>query len=149
MWHLYIGIGWEYQSKYQSLCDGKLRIMWHRQKRNSWFRVCIPRHGPIFHLHMIIIWQMKNTYMHFEEQSIIYIWSKFQFDTCMFDSNILLTKFGPGFWFRSGRWFRVLFFPNFGAEMTRVRTGNVLKSNQSPVARAPSWMFTSGAEKRK
>ena len=44
----------------------------------------------------------KNTYMHFEEESIIYIWSKFQLDTCMFDSNILLTKFGyralvPGF----------------------------------------------------
>ena len=42
----------------------------------------------------------KNTYMHFEEVSIIYIWSKFQLDTCMFDSNILLTKFVPGFWFR-------------------------------------------------
>ena len=42
----------------------------------------------------------KNTYMHFEEESIIYIWSKFQLDTWMFDSNILLTKFGPGFWFR-------------------------------------------------
>ena len=42
----------------------------------------------------------KNTYMHFEEESIIYIWSKFQLDTCMFDSNILLTKFGPGFWCR-------------------------------------------------
>ena len=42
----------------------------------------------------------KNTYMHFEEESIIYIWSKFQLDTCMFNSNILLTKFGPGFWFR-------------------------------------------------
>ena len=38
----------------------------------------------------------KNTYMHFEEASIIYIWSKFQLDICMFDSNILLTKFGPG-----------------------------------------------------
>ena len=42
----------------------------------------------------------KTTYMHFEEVSIIYIWSKFQLDTCMFDSNILLTKFGSGFWFR-------------------------------------------------
>ena len=42
----------------------------------------------------------KNTYMHFEEESIIYIWSEFQLDTCMFDSNILLTKFGPGFWSR-------------------------------------------------
>ena len=42
----------------------------------------------------------KNTYMPFEEKSMIYIWSKFQLDTCMFDSNILLTKFGPGFWFR-------------------------------------------------
>ena len=42
----------------------------------------------------------KNTYMHFEEDSIIYIWSKFQLYTCTFDSNILLTKFGPGFWFR-------------------------------------------------
>ena len=42
----------------------------------------------------------KNTYMHFEEESIIYIWSKFQLDTCMFDNNILLTKFGPGFWSR-------------------------------------------------
>ena len=41
----------------------------------------------------------KNTYMHFEEESIIYIWSKFQLDICMFDSNILLTKFGPGFYF--------------------------------------------------
>ena len=39
----------------------------------------------------------KNTYIHFEEESIIYIWSKFQLDTCMFDSNILLTKFGSGF----------------------------------------------------
>ena len=40
----------------------------------------------------------KNTYIHFEEEeSIIYIWSKFQLDTCMFDSNILLTKFGPGY----------------------------------------------------
>ena len=49
----------------------------------------------------IKIWQMKkNTYMHFEEKSIIYISSKFQLDTCMFDSNILLTKFGSGFWFR-------------------------------------------------
>ena len=38
--------------------------------------------------------------MHFEEESIIYIWSKFQLDTCLFDSNILLTKFGPGFWYR-------------------------------------------------
>ena len=34
------------------------------------------------------------------EESIIYIWSKFQLDTCMFDTNILLTKFGPGFWYR-------------------------------------------------
>ena len=42
----------------------------------------------------------KNTYMHFKEKSIIYIYSKFQLDTCMFDSNILLTKFGPGFWSR-------------------------------------------------
>ena len=42
----------------------------------------------------------KNTYMHFKEESIIYIWSKFQLNTCMFDSNILLTKFGPGFWSR-------------------------------------------------
>ena len=39
----------------------------------------------------------KNTYMHFEEESIIYSRSKFQLDICMFDSNILLTKFGPGF----------------------------------------------------
>ena len=63
--------------------------------------VRIPRHGPVFHLHIIKIWQMKkNTYMHFEEESIIYIWSKFQLDTCMFDSIILRTKFGPGFWFR-------------------------------------------------
>ena len=38
----------------------------------------------------------KNTYMHFEEESIIYIWSKFQLDTCMFDSNILLKIFGSG-----------------------------------------------------
>ena len=42
----------------------------------------------------------KNTFMHFEEDSIIYIWSKFQLDTCVFDSNILLTKFASGFWFR-------------------------------------------------
>ena len=42
----------------------------------------------------------KNTCMHFEEESIIYIRSKFQLNTCMFDSNILLTKFGPGFWSR-------------------------------------------------
>ena len=42
----------------------------------------------------------KNTYMHLEEKSIIYIKSKFQLDTCMFDSNILLTKFGSEFWFR-------------------------------------------------
>ena len=34
----------------------------------------------------------KNTYMHFEDESIIYIWSKFQLDTCLFDSNILLKK---------------------------------------------------------
>ena len=34
----------------------------------------IPRHGPIFHLPIIKIWQMKkNTDMHFEEESIIYI----------------------------------------------------------------------------
>ena len=64
-------------------------------------RVCIPRYGPIFHLHIIKIWQMKkNTYMHFEKESIIYNWSKFQLDTCMFDSNILLIKFGRGFWSR-------------------------------------------------
>ena len=87
--------------QYQFLCDRKLRITWHRQNRKSWSRVRIPRHGPIFHLHIIKIWQMKkNTNMHFEEESIIYIWSKFQLDTCMFDSNILLTKFGPGFWSR-------------------------------------------------
>ena len=42
----------------------------------------------------------NNTDMHFEEESIIYISSKFQRDTYMFDSNILLTKFGPGFWSR-------------------------------------------------
>ena len=42
----------------------------------------------------------KNTYMHFDEESIIYIWSKFQLETCMFDNNILLTKFDPGFWSR-------------------------------------------------
>ena len=84
--------------QYQFLCDRKLRITWHRQNRKSWSRVRIPRHGPIFHLHIIQIWQMKkNTYMHFEEESIIYIRSKFQLDTCMFDSNILLTKFGPDF----------------------------------------------------
>ena len=87
--------------QYQFLCDRKLRITWHRQNRKSWSRVHIPRHGPIFHLHIIKIWQLKkNTYMHFEEESIICIWSKFQRDTCMFDSNILLTKFGPGFWSR-------------------------------------------------
>ena len=42
----------------------------------------------------------ENIYMHFKEESIIYICSKFQLDTCMFDSNILLTNlvpdFGPG-----------------------------------------------------
>ena len=87
--------------QYQFLCDRKLRITWHRQNRKSWSRVRIPRPVPIFHLHIIKIWQMKkNTSMHFEEESIIYIWSKFQLDTCMFDSNILLTKFGPGFWSR-------------------------------------------------
>ena len=87
--------------QYQLLCDRKLRITWHRQNRKSWSRVRIPRHGPIFHLRIIQIWQMKkNTYMHFKEESIIYIWPKFQLDTCMFDSNILLTKFGPGFWCR-------------------------------------------------
>ena len=60
--------------QYQFLCDRKLRITWHRQNRKSWSRVRIPRHGPIFHLHIIKIWQMKkNTYMHFEEESIIYI----------------------------------------------------------------------------
>ena len=54
----------------------------------------------------------KNTYMHFEEESIIYIWSKFQLDTCMFDSNILLTKFGPEILVPgSGHWSRVLFLP--------------------------------------
>ena len=37
----------------------------------------------------------KNIYIHFEEESMIYSWSKFQLDTCMFDNNILLTKFGP------------------------------------------------------
>ena len=42
----------------------------------------------------------ENTYMHFEEESITYIWSKFQLDTCMFDSNILLINFGLGFWSR-------------------------------------------------
>ena len=87
--------------QYQFLCDRKLRITWHRQNRKSWSRVPIPRHGPIFHLHIIKLWQLKkNTYMHFEEESIICIWSKFQRDTCMFNSNILLTKFGPGFWSR-------------------------------------------------
>ena len=87
--------------QYQFLCDRKLRITWHRQNRKIWSRVPILRHGPIFHLHIIKIWQMKkHTHMHFEEESIIYIWSKFQIDTCMFDSNILLTKFGPGFWSR-------------------------------------------------
>ena len=87
--------------QYQFLCDRKLRITWHRQNRKSWSRVRIPRHEPIFHLHIIKIWQMKkNTYMHFEEESIIYIYSKFQFDTCMFVSNILLTKFGSELWFR-------------------------------------------------
>ena len=91
--------------QYQFLCDRKLRITRHRQNRKSWSRVRIPRHGPIFHLHIIKIWQMKkNTYMHFKEESIIYIWSKFQLDTCMFDSNILLTKFGSGFWFRLPRY---------------------------------------------
>ena len=93
---------------YQFLCDRRLRITWHRQIRKIWSRVRIPWHGPIFHLHIIKIWQMKkNTCMHFEEESKIYIWSKFQLDTCMFDSNILLTKFGTGF----RHWFRVLFLP--------------------------------------
>ena len=87
--------------QYQFRFDRKLRITWHRQNRKSWSRVRIPRHGPIFHLHIIKIWHMKkNTYMHFEEESIIYIWYKFQLDTCMFDSNTLLTKFGSGFWYR-------------------------------------------------
>ena len=86
--------------QYQFLCDRKL-ITWHRQNRKIWSRVPIPPHGPIFHLHIIKKWQMKkNTYMHFEEESILYIWSKFQLETCMFDSNILLSKFGSGFWFR-------------------------------------------------
>ena len=49
----------------------------------------------------------KNTFMHFEEESLIYICSKVQLDTCMFDSSILLTKFGPG------HWSRVLFLPFF------------------------------------
>ena len=40
----------------------------------------------------------ENYYMHIKEESIIYIWSKIQLDTCMFDSNIMLTKFGSGFW---------------------------------------------------
>ena len=39
--------------QYQFLCDRKLRITWHRQNRKSWSRVRIPRHGPIFHLHII------------------------------------------------------------------------------------------------
>ena len=54
----------------------------------------------------------KNTYIHFEEESIIYIWSKFQLDTCMFDSNILLTNLVPDFGPGPGRWFRVLFLPH-------------------------------------
>ena len=94
--------------QYQFLCDRKLRIAWHRQNRKSWFRVRIRRHGPTFHLHMIKIWKMKkNTYMHFEEESIIYIWSKFhvwwQYSTDKIWSRILVPI--------SGRWFRVLFLP--------------------------------------
>ena len=34
--------------------------------------------------------------MHFEEESNIYIWSKFQLDTCMFDSNYS----AENIWFR-------------------------------------------------
>ena len=39
--------------QYQFLCDRKLRITWHRQNRKIWSRIPIPRHGPIFHLHII------------------------------------------------------------------------------------------------
>ena len=95
--------------QYQFLWDRKLRITLHRQNRKSWYRVSIPRHGPIFHFHIIKnMADEENTYMHLEEESIIYIWSKFQLDTCMFGINILLTKFGSGFWFRIpdiGSWF--------------------------------------------
>ena len=55
-----------------------------------------------------IITPSSCVYMHFEEESVIYIYSKFQLDTCMLDGNILLTKFpdlvpvpgvGSGFYF--------------------------------------------------
>ena len=55
--------------QYQFFCDRKLRITWHPQNQKSWSRVPIPRHGPIFHLHIIKIRQMKkNIHMHFEEE---------------------------------------------------------------------------------
>ena len=52
------------------------------------------------------MWQMKkNTYMHFEEESIIYIWSNFQLDTCSIHACLiaifcwqnLVSDVGPGF----------------------------------------------------
>ena len=101
VWYVWNKKNKSINGEYQLLCDRKLRIAWHRQNQKSWSWVRVRWHGPIFHLHIINILKMKtNTYMHFEEESIIYIWSKFQLDTCMFDGNILLTKFGPGFWSR-------------------------------------------------
>ena len=66
--------------QYQFRCDRKLRIRWHHTNRKSWSWIRILRLGPIFYLHIIKYCRWRKLHMHFEEESIIYIWSKFQLD---------------------------------------------------------------------
>ena len=55
------------------------------------YKLRTPRHGPIFHLHIMKIWQMKqNTYMHFEESLSYDVASESVIKPCIKNDNQLV-----------------------------------------------------------
>ena len=81
--------------------DNNLQNAWHRQYRKSWSRPQNERRSRIFH---IITWKIFDTniksYMHFKEESMFYLRSKFHPDRCKFSVIIWLSKFTSDFWSR-------------------------------------------------
>ena len=97
--------------QYQFRCDRKLRITWHRENRKSWSRVRIPRHGPIFHLHIIKNYGRWRKILMCISKKRLYSTFDPNFSSmhaclvAMFCWQNLVPDFGSGL----GRWSRVLF----------------------------------------
>ena len=87
----------------------KLKIALHCDCCENWSRVSKAWHGHAFLSKIEKGIENENQIVIFiSKKSIIYIWHKFQLDTCMFSTHILLSKFDTGFWSRIGAGF---FFP--------------------------------------